>query len=71
MKLSLSTKFMRGMFAKLVAKSIKKKYGYKADIYFSEIDLDMKDGQTHLHMNVDIELGSEEFKNLMKAIAED
>ena len=37
----------------------------------SEIDLDMADGQTHMHLNVDLDLGSEEFKSLMKAITED
>ena len=71
MKLSLSTKFMRGILAKLITRKIKKKYGYKIDIYFSEIDLDMIDGQTHLHVNVDMDLNSDEFKKIMKAIDED
>ena len=71
LKLNLSTKFMRGMLAKIISKSIKKKYGHKIDIYFSEMKLDMVDGQTHLHVNVDLELDSDEFKKLMKAIVED
>jgi len=71
MKLKLSTRFMRGVLAKLVSRKIKKQYGYKIDIYFSEIDLDMQDGQTHLHLNVDLDLSSDEFKKLMKAIDED
>jgi len=62
---------MRGVLAKLVSRKIKKQYGYKIDIYFSEIDLDMQDGQTHLHLNVDLDLSSDEFKKLMKAIDED
>lgn len=71
MKLSLSTKFMRGILAKIVSKMIKKRYGYKTDIHISEIDLDMQDGQTHLHMNVDLDMSSDEFKKLMKSIIED
>ena len=68
MKLSLSTKFMRGMLAKLISKLIKKKYGYKVDVFISEIDLDMKDGQTHVHANVDLDVNSEEFKKLLSDI---
>lgn len=71
MKLNLTTKFMRGVFAKLVSRKIKKRYGYKVNIYFNEIKMDMMDGQTHLHVNVDLDMGSEEFKKLMKAIDED
>lgn len=71
MKLNLSTKFMRGVLAKLVSRKIKKEYGYKIDIYFSEISIDMKDGHTHAHVNVDLDMGSDEFKKLMKTIDED
>lgn len=71
MKLNLSTKFMRGLLAKLVSRHIKKKYGYKVDIYFSEIALDMIDGQTNAHLNVDLKLSSDEFKKIMKTIEED
>lgn len=71
MKLNLSTKFMRGVFAKLVSRSLRKKYGYKIDIYFSEVNLDMQDGQTHLHLNVDVDMNSDEFRKLLKSIKED
>jgi len=71
MKLKLSTKFMRGMLAKVISRSIRKKYGYKIDILLNEIDLDMKDGQTHLHLDVDLDINSDEFKYLMKTITED
>ena len=71
MKLKLSTKFMRGMLAKVISRSIRKKYGYKIDILLNEIDLDMKDGQTHLHFDVDLDINSDEFKYLMKTITED
>jgi len=70
MKLKLSTRFMRGVLAKLISRRVKKVYGYKIDIFFSEIDLDMLDGQTHVHMNVDLDLSSDEFKKIMKAIDE-
>ena len=71
MKLNLTTRFMRGVLAKLVSRKIKKQYGYKTDIYFNEFKMDMLDGQTHLHVNFDLDMDSEEFKKLMKAIEED
>lgn len=71
MKLSLSTKFMRGVLAKIISKLIKKKFGYKVDLYFSEIKLDMVDGQTHVHLNVDLDMDSDEFKKLLKTINEE
>lgn len=70
MKMSLSTNFMKGVLAKLLSRHIKKKYGYKIDIRFNEIDFDMIGGQTHLHLNVDAKLNDEEFKKLMKDISE-
>ena len=71
MKLNLSTRFMRGVLAKLISRKIKKEYGYKIDIYLSEISIDMKDGNTRAHVNVDLDMSSDEFKKLMKAIDED
>lgn len=71
MKLKLSTKFMRGILAKLATRHIRKKYGYKVDIKLNEIDLDMLDGQTRLHLDVDLNLSSDEFRYLMNAITED
>lgn len=71
MRLSLSTRFMRSMLAKLLSKMIKKKFGYKVDIHISEIELDMKDGQTHIHTNVDLDVNSEDFKKFLKDISEE
>lgn len=71
MKLNLSGRFMRCMFAKLLSKMIKKKYGYKVDIYLNEVVVDMLDGKTHVHLDADLDMESEEFKKLLSAIAED
>lgn len=71
MKLNLSTRFMRCMFAKMMSKMIKKKYGYKVNIHIGEIQMDMFNGNTHVHLNVDVDMGSEEFKKLLSELAED
>nr|DAJ42786.1 MAG TPA: hypothetical protein [Caudoviricetes sp.] len=69
MKVKLSTKFMRGIVSKLIARSIKKKYGCKIDIQLNELDISMIDGETNISTNVDIKLDSEEFKKIMKQIS--
>lgn len=70
-KLNLSTKFMRGVLAKLIARFVKKKCGYKINLHFSEISVEMQDGQTHVHLNADMDISSDEFKKLLSAINED
>ncbi len=71
MKLKLSTKFMKGLLAKIISKSIKKKYGYKVNIHIDEIDLDMFNGDTNLHVKADIKFDGDEFKKLMNTLIED
>ena len=70
LKLHLSTRFMRGVLAKLLSKMIKKKLGYVVNIHFSEINLDMVDGEAHVHMCVDANMDSDEFKKLLKTISD-
>lgn len=69
MRVKLSTKFMRGIVSKLIARFIKKKYGCKVDIQLNELDISMIDGETNISTNVDIKLDSEEFKKIMKQIS--
>ena len=71
MKLKLSTKFMRSILAKFCSRYIRKKHGCKTDILINEVDLDMVDGKTHLHVDVDVDLSSDDFKKFMKSIGGD
>ena len=70
LKLHLSTRFMRGVLAKLLSKMIKKKLGYDINIHFNEINLDMVDGETHVQLSVDANMNSDEFKKLLKSISD-
>lgn len=63
MKLKLSTKFMRGIVAKIISKSIYKSMGFKPEIQLNEIDIEMKDGKLYFHLNVD---GSIDEKSFLK-----
>ena len=71
LKLKLSTRFMRGMVAKLVSKAIHKKTGYEFDIQFNEIDIKTEEGKIHLHVNVDAEVSNDEFVKIVKSIGLD
>ena len=67
MKLKLSTKFMKSMVSKLIAKALYKKLGYKVDIQLNDINVEFIDGETSIHADVDLRLDKEEFTKLIKS----
>lgn len=71
MKVKLSTKFMRGLVSKLIARHIRKKYGYKVDIQLNDLDISMIDGETQINTNVEIKLNSNEFMKVMRKLEEE
>lgn len=71
MKLKLSTRFMRNIVSKLIARTIYKKYGYKVDIQLNDLDVSMIDGETKVSTNVEVKLNSSEFMKIMKSIGMD
>lgn len=68
LKLKLSTKFMRGMIAKIVSKAIEKKLGYNIDILINEIEIKTEDGEIKLHTSVDAKINNDEFVKIIKSI---
>ncbi len=71
MKIKLSTKFMRNIVSKLIARTIYKKYGYKIDIQLNDLDVSVIDGETKVSTNVEVKMDSKEFMNIMKTIGAD
>ena len=71
MKLKLSTRFMRNIVAKLIARMIYKKTGYKVDIQLNELNVNVIDGETHISTNVEAKLSSDEFIKIMKNVGLD
>ena len=71
LKLALSTKFMKGIITRLIAKAIKKKFGYEIDILLNEVEIVNKDGKIHIHTNVDAEVSNDEFSKIIKSIVTD
>lgn len=67
LKLSLSTKFMTGIIAKLITKTLAKKLGYKIDIRINKLKIETKDGKIHLHADVDGAMDDDEFIKMLKS----
>lgn len=68
LKLKLSTRFMRNMVAKLIARAIRKKYGYKVNIQLNDLDIRVIDGNTKVSTNVEVSFNNEEFMKIMNDI---
>lgn len=66
LKLVLSTKFMRGVVTKIITKAILKKTGYNIDIQLNKVEVENVDGKLCLHMDVDAEVGTEEFVKMLQ-----
>lgn len=66
--MTLSTKFMRNLVSKLIAKSIYKKYGYKINVQLDNLDVSVIDGETDIKANVEVKLESSEFMKIIKDI---
>ena len=68
MKVKLSSKFMKKLVSKLLAKFIYKKTGYKFDIQINDLDAAAYNGETTVKLNVEVKLKSDEFNKIMKSI---
>lgn len=69
--LKLSTKFMKGIMAKIISRNIYKKLGYRIDIQLNDVQVDMIDGDVKIHINADTKMNKTEFDRLVKKIGED
>lgn len=68
MKLKLSTTFMRSIAAKMIQRSIRKKYGCKVKIHLDDLDVVVIDGDATIKLNAEATMDSDEFKELIKKI---
>ena len=68
LKLNLSSKFMRGIVTKLIAKAIYKKTGYKIEVELNSINVEVINGKAHIHADVDAEIDNEELMKIVKTI---
>lgn len=67
LKVKLSTKFMRNIVSKLLAKAIYKKTGYKVNIQLKELDISVVDGEAKINTNLEVNIDSNEFMKIIKS----
>lgn len=68
LKLNLSSKFMRGIVTKLIAKAIYKKTGYRIDVVLNSVTVKVIDGKAHIHADVDAEIDNNELLKIVSTI---
>lgn len=59
MRIKLSTKLLRGLVSKFISKAVYKNIGVRPDINVRDIELDMREGKTYFHIDVDGSIGNE------------
>lgn len=67
LKVKLSTKFMRNIVSKLLAKAIYKKTGYKVNIQLKELDISVVDGEAKINTNLEVCIDNNEFMKIIKS----
>ena len=68
MKLKLSSRLMRGIVAKMITRSIRKKYGYKVNIQLNDLDVNVIGGDAAIKVNAEVEIDNKEFMEIVKKI---
>lgn len=71
MKLKLRTNIMKKIIAKLISRTIRKKYGYDINIQISELDVNINDGRVSIHTDVNVDMSNDELGNIIKNIGKD
>lgn len=66
--MKIVSKFTTGIVSKLAEVALRKKLGVDADITLNEVQVTIVDGKTHIHLNLDAELGKEELTKILKNI---
>lgn len=67
LKLAISTRFMRNIITKILAKAIYKKTGYRVDIQINRIEAENSNGKVSIHMDVDAEMNSGDLMQVLKS----
>lgn len=71
MRLKLSTKFTKGIVAKLISKAVSKKLGLQIDIQFNELEAMSNDDKILVHADLNGEISKEDLVKILKSIGLD
>lgn len=65
-EMNIISKFTTSIVSKVAKVIIKKKLGVDMNIWLKEMKITVNDGNTHAHLDIDVELSKEELKKLLK-----
>jgi hypothetical protein len=65
-EMNIISKFTTAIVSKVAKVVIKKKLGVDMDIWLKEMKITVNDGNTHAHLDIDVELSKDELKKLLK-----
>lgn len=65
-EMNIISKFTTALVSKAAKVIIKKKLGVDMDIWLKEMKITVNDGNTHAHLDIDVELSKEELKKILK-----
>lgn len=67
-EMKFESKFMTGIVSKLAKKAVRDNLGYDVDIQLNGLRTTVIDENTHIHLDIDLELGKEELNKILKTI---
>lgn len=70
-KIKLSTQFLKDVFSKIISKMIYQKFGCKLDIQLNDLIIKFNEGKARLYLDVETEIGKEEFMKIAEIIGLD
>ena len=65
-EMNIISKFTTAIVSKVAKVVIKKKLGVDMDIWLKDMKITVNDGNTHAHLDIDVELSKDELKKLLK-----
>ena len=71
MRIKLATKLMRNVVAKLISRSIYKKFGYKVNFQLNDVDVNLVNDNVSIKLNAEANLSYTEFAKIINDINSD
>lgn len=67
-EMKIESKFTTGIVSKIAEIAVRKKIGYDVEIGLNELRTTVLDGDTHIHLDVDLKLNKNELSELLKSV---
>ena len=64
----IGSRLMRGIFAKLAKRAIRKKLGYDIELELNELNVKIVDGTAHAHLSIDTVLSNDELNKILAKV---